>query len=186
VSESSSCFPSLPFHAAPAHRSDSLSLAFSRLSSASGTCAVEVDGPVLPKEWNAQESLRLRLPPHSGRQGLRLACQIAVQGDLVVRKRDGGWGQGAELVAERTDGVASFLGDLEYVFDRTSPPELPCPACSGTELVPCPLCDGGADVERARSCSACTGSGQVVCRSCFSGNPWDLQETREKRATRPD
>ena len=39
------------------------------------------------------EIRRLRLPPHAPRRGLRLACQVSVQGDLVVTKHAGLFGQ---------------------------------------------------------------------------------------------
>jgi len=56
-----------------------------------GTCAVEVDGPV--SDPTDGERRRLKLPPHSPEDGLRLACQTRVQGDITVRKHDGFWGQ---------------------------------------------------------------------------------------------
>lgn len=56
-----------------------------------GTCAVEIDGEV--PEPSARERARLNFPPHSEENGLRLACQIEVQDDLVVTKYDGFWGQ---------------------------------------------------------------------------------------------
>jgi ferredoxin len=33
-----------------------------------GTCAVEIEGDALPREWTSREKLRFRLPPHTGRQ----------------------------------------------------------------------------------------------------------------------
>jgi ferredoxin len=57
-----------------------------------GTCAVEiVEGVVPPK--NGREEWRLDLPPHDSEDGLRLACQLPVTDDLVVRKHEGFWGQ---------------------------------------------------------------------------------------------
>lgn len=57
-----------------------------------GTCAIEVvSGDVPPR--NGRESWRLDFPPHDEDSGLRLACQIPVTGDLVVRKHPGFWGQ---------------------------------------------------------------------------------------------
>ena len=58
-----------------------------------GTCAVEIEGPV--SEPTAVERLRLGFPPHRRDAGLRLACQCKVQGDLVVTKHSGMWGQHA-------------------------------------------------------------------------------------------
>jgi ferredoxin len=56
-----------------------------------GTCAVRVDGPVTEK--TAVERWRLGFPPHDRSAPLRLACQARVQGDLVLTKYDGFWGQ---------------------------------------------------------------------------------------------
>jgi ferredoxin len=149
-----------------------------------GTCAVEVDGTVEPANHTIAEKLRMNLPPHSGpRPGFRLACQVTVESDLVVRKRDKFWGQGEALAPERNDARVSWLGELEYSLDFTSPPPAPCSACGGTQLVACPLCEErGAQ----QACKACRGSGQVVCRSCFDGNPWDIDAVRARARRRPD
>lgn len=56
-----------------------------------GTCAVDIEGPV--SEMGSRERQRLSFPPHSLDSGLRLACQTRVQGDLVVEKHEGFWGQ---------------------------------------------------------------------------------------------
>ena len=56
-----------------------------------GTCAVRIDGPV--SEPTVAERRRLRLPPHRPSEGLRLACQCNVLGDISVTKYDGFWGQ---------------------------------------------------------------------------------------------
>lgn len=58
-----------------------------------GTCAVRVEGEV--SEPTGVERWRLNFPPHSEglAMGLRLACQCRVEGDLVVEKLDGWWGQ---------------------------------------------------------------------------------------------
>lgn len=60
-----------------------------------GTCAVEiVEGEgAAPTE---KELRRLKLPPHNPDSGLRLACQLPVADDLVVRKHPGYWGQKIE------------------------------------------------------------------------------------------
>ena len=57
-----------------------------------GTCAVEVitgdAGPI-----TKMEKWRLRFPPHrNGPNPMRLACQITLQGDLVLKKWPGFWG----------------------------------------------------------------------------------------------
>jgi ferredoxin len=64
-----------------------------------GTCAVAVvHGRVSPATPSAREAMRLRLPPHTdantANKGLRLACQIALDGDVELRKYDGMWGHG--------------------------------------------------------------------------------------------
>ncbi len=56
-----------------------------------GTCAVAVDGDV--SDRNATERRRLSVPPHDLEDGLRLACQTRVQGDVTVTKHGGFWGQ---------------------------------------------------------------------------------------------
>lgn len=59
-----------------------------------GTCAVSVEGPV--SERTAIERRRLSFPPHDPDDGLRLACQTRVEGDLRVAKYGGFWGQAVE------------------------------------------------------------------------------------------
>jgi len=56
-----------------------------------GTCAVAVDGPV--SDRTRVEGWRLDFPPHERDSGLRLACQLRVEGDLTVTKYPGFWGQ---------------------------------------------------------------------------------------------
>lgn len=161
-----------------------------------GTCAVQVvEGSVEPATRTEVEKLRLGLPPH-GRPpnpALRLACQCSVAGDLLLRKGAGFWGSKAELgpAAEAT----SYFGELEYVLDTQSPPPEPCVVCDGTEVVPCDLCQGsgmragtgvGEGMGAESQCPACKGSGQVVCRSCFKGDPFDLEAVRARAKQRPD
>ena len=59
-----------------------------------GTCAVDVEGET--SDLTARERARLSVPPHDPDDGLRLACQTRVLGDLEVRKGDGFWGQNVE------------------------------------------------------------------------------------------
>ncbi|WP_013324336.1 2Fe-2S iron-sulfur cluster-binding protein [Gloeothece verrucosa] len=61
-----------------------------------GTCAVEIEGAVTDPNW--KEKARLSLPPHSPTKKRRLACQIRVTGDIQVKKYNGFWGQGEDLV----------------------------------------------------------------------------------------
>lgn len=56
-----------------------------------GTCAVAVEGPV--SDPTRRERLRLHVPPHDPENGLRLACQTRVEGDVTVTKGSGFWGQ---------------------------------------------------------------------------------------------
>ena len=55
-----------------------------------GTCAVRVEGEVSP--LTRAEQRRLALPPHKLERGLRLACQVQVQGDVEVTKPPGFFG----------------------------------------------------------------------------------------------
>ena len=59
-----------------------------------GPGAVEIDGPV--SDQTSRERRRLNFPPHTPEDGLRLACQTRVQGDITVHKHDGFWGQHVE------------------------------------------------------------------------------------------
>jgi len=56
-----------------------------------GTCAVAVEGAV--GDRSRRERLRLTVPPHDPDDGLRLACQTRVFGDVTVEKYPGFWGQ---------------------------------------------------------------------------------------------
>ncbi len=56
-----------------------------------GTCAVEVHGRVSAK--NQLEIWRTEMfPPHKKEHGLRLACQVQIEGDIRVVKHPGFWG----------------------------------------------------------------------------------------------
>jgi ferredoxin len=55
-----------------------------------GTCAVRVSGNV--SDLSDIEKARLKLPPHQLQDGLRLACQCKVMGNLEVTKQKGFWG----------------------------------------------------------------------------------------------
>lgn len=59
-----------------------------------GTCAVEVEGAVsAPTDAERKRLARL---PHRPEQGLRLACQVRVEGDVVVTKHPGLFGHRTE------------------------------------------------------------------------------------------
>jgi ferredoxin len=55
-----------------------------------GTCAVKIAGET--SEPTTAELRRLRVPPHDPANGLRLACQVSVLGDMTVTKHDGFFG----------------------------------------------------------------------------------------------
>lgn len=93
-----------------------------------GTCAVEItcnsDSGIEPRERGTKENLRLNFPPHGSANqspNLRLACQVQVYDDIVVKKRTGFWGQDTDgTLAEGFDAELWF-GDLEYLLDNKSP-----------------------------------------------------------------
>lgn len=62
-----------------------------RGSAVCGTCAVRVEGETSPP--TPAELRRLRLFPHRPEDGLRLACQVSVLGDLRVTKAPGLFGR---------------------------------------------------------------------------------------------
>ncbi len=56
-----------------------------------GTCAVRVvSGDAGP--MTGRERWRLGFPPHERVEGMRLACQVRVRGDLELEKHPGFWG----------------------------------------------------------------------------------------------
>lgn len=57
-----------------------------------GTCAIEVEEGVLGP-LNSREKWRLNFPPHRQEDGLRLACQLKVEGDLRLKKHSGFLGE---------------------------------------------------------------------------------------------
>jgi len=60
-----------------------------------GTCAVMVTGIINNK--TIMEKWRLNFPPHKEEQGLRLACQVRVWGDVIIEKGMGFWGQNLNI-----------------------------------------------------------------------------------------
>jgi len=56
-----------------------------------GTCSVKITGQISP--LTKREKWRLNFPPHKFENGLRLACQVKVLGDIEVRKLKGFWGE---------------------------------------------------------------------------------------------
>lgn len=63
-----------------------------------GTCAVKIVGDVHDK--TRMEQWRLDFPPHDAENGLRLACQVRVESDLLVTKHDGFWGQDVGVLVD--------------------------------------------------------------------------------------
>ncbi|CAM9515071.1 unnamed protein product, partial [Choristocarpus tenellus] len=62
-----------------------------------------------------------------------------------------------------------------------------CAVCQGTKLQPCYNCDGQGSYEtygRVVSCKCCGSSGNIICRSCFKGDPWDVEEARARARAR--
>lgn len=66
-----------------------------------GTCAVEIAGDLPPKNW--KENARLSFPPHKKDSKRRLACQIKVESDLIIKKYDGFWGQGNNCISSAAE-----------------------------------------------------------------------------------
>ncbi|KAL7471980.1 hypothetical protein ACHAXS_012314 [Conticribra weissflogii] len=105
-----------------------------------GTCALEIYDnnarqtsgedssipAILPMERTTKEKLRLNFPPHGSEDqspNLRLACQVSVEGDIIVKKRTGFWGQDTDgKLADEYDAELWF-GDLEFILDDKSPKE---------------------------------------------------------------
>ena len=93
-----------------------------------GTCAVEIfcdsDSGIEPRERNTKENLRLNFPPHGSADqspALRLACQVQVFDDIVVKKRTGFWGQDTDGNLSEGYNAELWFGDLEYLLDNRSP-----------------------------------------------------------------
>ena len=93
-----------------------------------GTCAVEIfsisDSGIEPPERNTKENLRLNFPPHGSvdqSPALRLACQVQVFDDVVVKKRTGFWGQDTDGNLSKGYDAELWFGDLEYLLDNKSP-----------------------------------------------------------------
>jgi ferredoxin len=63
-----------------------------------GTCSLKIEGDV--SEMTRIEKWRLGFPPHRIENGLRLACQCQVLGDLKLTKHDGMWGNGSPRTAK--------------------------------------------------------------------------------------
>ena len=74
-------------------------------------------------ERTAQKRIRLNFPPHNlakQSDNLRLACQVQVHDDVVIRKRTGFWGQDtSDELAEAYDAQLWF-GELEYILDSNN------------------------------------------------------------------
>ena len=95
-----------------------------------GTCAVEIEcnninvSGIQPRERNTKENLRLKFPPHGSANqspNLRLACQVQVHDDIIVKKRNGFWGQDTDGLLAGEYEAELWFGELEYVLDNKSP-----------------------------------------------------------------
>ena len=93
-----------------------------------GTCAVEIscsnEGGIEPRERTTKEKLRLNFPPHGSENqspDLRLACQVQVYDDILVKKRTGFWGQDTDDSLSEGYDAELWFGDMEYVLDSKSP-----------------------------------------------------------------
>eukprot|EP00903_Cladosiphon_okamuranus_P010652 g10072.t2 len=87
---------------------------------------------------------------------------------------------------EQPDLTASTIVDF---VKNGNPAKEVCRICAGSELQACYNCDGQGSYKTygvVVVCKGCKGSGNVLCRSCFKGDPWDLEAARaaaaEKRA----
>ncbi|CAM9275757.1 unnamed protein product [Discosporangium mesarthrocarpum] len=72
--------------------------------------------------------------------------------------------------------IMSFVKEGEAV-------KVTCSVCFGTQLQPCPNCDGKGGYEsygKYVKCKCCDSSGNIICRSCFKGDPWDVEGIRAK------
>lgn len=93
-----------------------------------GTCAVEIscssNEGIGPRERTTKEKLRLSFPPHGSEKqspNLRLACQVQVYDDVIVKKRTGFWGQDTDGGLSEGYDAELWFGDWEYVLDNKSP-----------------------------------------------------------------
>lgn len=62
-----------------------------------------------------------------------------------------------------------------------------CSACQGSELQACYNCDGQGSYKTygvSVVCKGCKGSGNILCRSCFKGDPWDIEAARTRAEDR--
>lgn len=62
-----------------------------------------------------------------------------------------------------------------------------CGVCQGSELQACYNCDGQGSYKTYGVmvlCKGCKGSGNVLCRSCFKGDPWDIEAARTRAEER--
>ena len=93
-----------------------------------GTCSVEIscnnDSGLEPKDRNMKERLRLTFPPHGSvdqSPDLRLACQVQVYDDIIVKKRTGFWGQDTDGKLSEGYDAELWFGSYEYLLDSKSP-----------------------------------------------------------------
>mmetsp|Transcript_30235 Transcript_30235/g.39864 ORF Transcript_30235/g.39864 Transcript_30235/m.39864 type:complete len:223 (+) Transcript_30235:116-784(+) len=89
-----------------------------------GTCAVEIQGRVLPEKRTQIEDVRLSFPPFTKESGsnLRLACQCFIHDNLVLTKYDEFWGQGSIPSDEDAKEFFVPFRELEYILDNDDRP----------------------------------------------------------------
>ncbi|CAM9144883.1 unnamed protein product [Laminaria digitata] len=85
---------------------------------------------------------------------------------------------------EQPDETARAIMD----FVKNGNPEKDvCSTCRGSELQACSNCDGQGSYKTydvVVVCKSCKGSGNVLCRSCFTGDPWDIEAARTQAEER--
>ncbi|CAN0471014.1 unnamed protein product [Ectocarpus sp. 12 AP-2014] len=85
---------------------------------------------------------------------------------------------------EQPDETAKAI--VSFVKDGNPAKEV-CGTCQGSELQACYNCDGLGSYKTygvVVTCKACRGSGNILCRSCFKGDPWDIEAARTRAEER--
>ncbi|CAM9465701.1 unnamed protein product [Scytosiphon promiscuus] len=85
---------------------------------------------------------------------------------------------------EQPDETATAIMDF---VKNGNPMKEACSVCQGSELQACYNCDGQGSYKTygvSVLCKGCKGSGNVLCRSCFKGDPWDIEAARTRAEER--